>query len=114
VPDDPETPPTTHSRRTAVIHEYAYVTVDVDKAAEFEEAFADAKKYLLNANGNKTAEIVRSVDRPGLYLLRVAWDSIEDHTEHFASSVNGRHLDAAIGHYFIDTPQVIHFEDAAV
>jgi heme-degrading monooxygenase HmoA len=97
-----------------MVHEYAYVTVDVDKSAAFEEAFADAKKYLLEANGGKTAEIVRNVDRPGLYLLRVAWDSVEDHTEHFASSVNGQHLDATIGHYFVEAPQVTHFEDTAV
>ena len=97
-----------------MIHEYAYVTVDVDESAAFEEAFADAKKYLLDANGGKTAEIVRSVDRPGLYLLRVAWDSVEDHTQHFASSVNGRQLDAAIAHYFVKEPQVIHFEETAV
>lgn len=97
-----------------MVCEYADVTVDTDEGAAFEQAFANAKKYLLDANGGKTAEIVRSVDRPGLYLLRVAWDSIEDRTEHFASSVNGQRLDAAIGHYFVDTPQVIHFEDAAV
>jgi heme-degrading monooxygenase HmoA len=97
-----------------MVYEYAYVTVEVDKVAEFEQAFAHAKKYLLDANGGKTAELVRSVDRPGLYLLRVAWDSIEDHIERFAASVNGQQLDAAIGRYFIETPQVIHFEDTAV
>jgi heme-degrading monooxygenase HmoA len=97
-----------------MIYEYACVTVDIDESAAFEEAFANAKKYLLDANGGKTAEIVRSVDRPGLYLLRVAWDSVEDHTEHFASSVNGQRLDAAIGHYFVEEPQVIHFEETAV
>jgi heme-degrading monooxygenase HmoA len=97
-----------------MVYEYAYVTVDVDESAAFEEAFADAKEYLLDANGGKTAEIVRSVDRPGLYLLRVAWDFVEDHTEHFASSVNGQQFDAAIGHYFIEAPQVIHFEETAV
>ncbi|MGY4653023.1 antibiotic biosynthesis monooxygenase family protein [Mycobacterium sp. URHB0021] len=97
-----------------MVYEYAYVTVDVDKVVESEAAFADAKKYLLDADGGKTAQIVRSVDRPGLYLLRVAWDSVEDHTERFAVSVNGRRLDAAIGHYFVETPQVIHIEDTAV
>jgi heme-degrading monooxygenase HmoA len=101
-------------RRNAMVYEYAYITVDVDECAAFEEAFADAKEYLLDANGGKTAEIVRSVDRPGLYLLRVAWDSVEDHTEHFASSVNGQRLDAAIGHYFDEPPQLIHFEDTVV
>jgi heme-degrading monooxygenase HmoA len=97
-----------------MVCEYAYVTVDVGESAAFEEAFANAEGYLLGANGGKTAEIVWSVDRPGLRLLRVAWDSVDDHTEHFASSVNGQHLDAAIGHYFVEAPQVMDFEDTAV
>ncbi|RYH71209.1 MAG: antibiotic biosynthesis monooxygenase [Alcaligenaceae bacterium] len=97
-----------------MIYEHAYVTTDADKSTEFEEAFARAKQYLLDANGGKTAELVRSVDHPGLYLLRVGWDSVEDHTEVFASSTNGKLLGEAIGHYFIETPQVIHFEATPV
>ncbi|MDF3307543.1 antibiotic biosynthesis monooxygenase family protein [Rhodococcus sp. T2V] len=97
-----------------MIYEHAYVTVDAGNRTEFEDVFTRAKKYLLDANGGKTAEIVRSVDHPGLYLLRVGWDSVEDHTELFASSTNGKNLGEAIGHFFIETPQVIHFEDTAV
>nr|WP_271208969.1 antibiotic biosynthesis monooxygenase family protein [Rhodococcus wratislaviensis]GLK33386.1 hypothetical protein GCM10017611_02280 [Rhodococcus wratislaviensis] len=97
-----------------MIYEHAYITTDPDRRAEFEDAFARAEKYLLDANGGKTVELVRSVDHPGLYLLRVAWDSVADHTEVFASSTNGKLLAEAIGHFFTDTPQVIHFEDTAV
>ncbi|ABH00958.1 conserved hypothetical protein (plasmid) [Rhodococcus jostii RHA1] len=97
-----------------MIYEHAYVTTDADKSAEFEEAFARAKKYLLDANGGKTVELVRSVDHPGLYLLRVGWDSVEAHTEVFASSTNGKLLGEAIGHYFVKIPHVIHFEDTTI
>ncbi|MDH6287763.1 MULTISPECIES: antibiotic biosynthesis monooxygenase [Rhodococcus] len=97
-----------------MIYEHAYVTIDVGKRIEFEDAFTRARKYLLDANGGKTAEIIRSADHPGLYLLRVGWDSVEHHTDVFASSANGKELGEAIGHFFIETPQVIHFEDTAV
>ncbi|MFD9667188.1 antibiotic biosynthesis monooxygenase family protein [Rhodococcus sp. NPDC059968] len=97
-----------------MIYEHAHITIDADKRTEFEDAFARAKKYLLDANGGKTVEIVRSVDDPGLYLLRVGWDSVEDHTEVFATSINGKLLAEAIGGFFTETPSVAHFEDAPV
>ncbi|RYF53227.1 MAG: antibiotic biosynthesis monooxygenase [Comamonadaceae bacterium] len=97
-----------------MIYEHAYITTDPDQRTEFEESFDRARKYLLDANGGKTVEIVRSVDHAGLYLLRVGWDSVEDHTEAFAVSTEGKLLAEAIGHYFTDTPQVVHFEDAPV
>lgn len=97
-----------------MIYEHAYVTIDPEQRAEFEEAFAGAKKYLVDANGGETAEIVRSVDHAGVYLLRVGWNSVEDHIEVFSASTNGKLLADAIGGFFTETPQVVHFEDAPV
>ena len=97
-----------------MIYEHAHITIDVDRCAEFEDAFAQAKKYLLDANGGKTVEIVRSVDHPGVYLLRVGWGSVQDHTEDFAASINGKLLAEAIGGFFTVAPYVVHFEEAAV
>jgi len=97
-----------------MIYEHAHITIDTDKRTDFEETFAWAKKYLLDANGGKTVELVRSIDHPGHYLLRVGWDSVEDHTVVFASSTNGKLLAAAIGDFFTETPYVVHFEETVV
>ena len=97
-----------------MIYEHAHITIDADKRTDFEETFARAKKYLLDANGGKPVELVRSVDNPGLYLRRVGWDSVDDHTVVFASSTNGKLLAEAIGDFFTEPPHVVHFEDTAV
>jgi heme-degrading monooxygenase HmoA len=97
-----------------MIYEHAYVTVDPGNMGEFEKAFAGARKYLSDANQGKTAELIRSVDRPGVYLLRVGWDTVEQHTDEFSSSSNGALFADAVARYFIETPQVIHFESEAL
>jgi heme-degrading monooxygenase HmoA len=93
-----------------LIYEHAYLTTDPAKREDFERSFGQAKNYLLSANGGRTVDLVRSADRPGLYLLRVGWESVAQHTEVFASSENGKRLAEAIAHFFLEPPQVVHFE----
>jgi heme-degrading monooxygenase HmoA len=97
-----------------MIYEHAYITVDPASRAEFEDAFTSARHLLLDANGGNTAELIRSVDQPGVYLLRVGWNPASDHTEDFASSANGEQFAAAVAHFFTTPPQVVHFESLAL
>ena len=97
-----------------MIYEHAYVTVAPESTGDFENAFAGAKKYLLDANDGKTAELIRSVDNPGLYLLRVGWDTVKDHTEVFAGSPNAEQFAQAVADFFVTTPQVVHFEAVSI
>jgi len=92
-----------------MIFEHAHVTVAAERQSDFERAFADVKKYLVAANGGKTAELVRSVDTEGLYLMRVGWDSVEQHLA-FGSSPDARTIVDALGGFFVGTPTVVHFE----
>ncbi|RZL81415.1 MAG: antibiotic biosynthesis monooxygenase [Rhodococcus sp. (in: high G+C Gram-positive bacteria)] len=96
-----------------MIFEHAHVTVAVDRQSDFERAFAGVKKHLVAANGGKTAELVRSVDTDGLYLMRVGWDSVEQHAE-FGSSPDAQIVVDALAEFFVVTPQVAHFESPGI
>ncbi|MHA4852751.1 antibiotic biosynthesis monooxygenase family protein [Rhodococcus sp. MSC1_016] len=96
-----------------MIFEHAHVTVAVDRRSDFERAFAGVKKHLVAANGGKTAELVRSVDTDGLYLMRVGWDSVEQHAE-FGASSEAQIIVDALAEFFVATPQVTHFEQPGI
>ena len=96
-----------------MIFEHAHVTVAVDRQSDFERAFAGVKKHLVAANGGKTAELVRSVDTDGLYLMRVGWDSVEQHVA-FSASPDAQKVVNALAGFFVATPQVAHFEGLGI
>lgn len=95
-----------------MIYEYAHLRIAEGNRAAFESAAHDARKILLSAAGCRDAQISRSVDEPGLYLLKVGWDSIEDHLERFPHSEQGAALGVLIGGLFAGEPVVTHFHES--
>ena len=97
-----------------MIYEHAHLTIDPNRAAEFERAVLRGREYLLAAPGCREVSVSRSVDRPGVYLLRVGWNRIEDHLEVFPATPQAASLADAIGGFFIEEPAVVHFDGAEV
>jgi hypothetical protein len=50
----------------------------------------------------------------GRCLLRVGWNSIEDHIDRFPGTPQASLLATTIGGYFAEEPMVVHFEDTAL
>lgn len=98
-------------QREPVIYEHAYLRINAENQSAFEQAAPDARQILLSAQGCREVLISKSVDEPGLYLLRVGWDSIDDHLERFPVSEQGAALSKLIGGLFADQPVVKHFHD---
>lgn len=94
-----------------MIFEHAHLRIAEQDRATFEKAAPAARDILLAAQGCSDVHISASVDEPGLYLLRVGWDSIEDHLERFPDSDQGAALGALIGGLFAEAPAVTHFHD---
>jgi len=94
-----------------VIYEHAYLRVAADDQVAFEQAAPKAREILLSAQGCREVLVSKSVDDSGLYLLRVGWDSIEDHLERFPVSDQGAALGELIGGFFAEEPVVAHFEN---
>jgi quinol monooxygenase YgiN len=97
-----------------MIHEHAHLAISAAHVGAFEAALPAARKHLLAAPGCREVSIHRSVDHHGTYLLRVAWDRIEDHLEVFPTTPHSGRLAAAIGDYFAKEPLVVHFEAVEV
>jgi len=95
-----------------MIYEHAHLRIAEEDRAAFENAASQARKILLSAAGCRDVQIKRSVDEPGLYLLRVGWDSIEHHLEHFPHSEQAEALGKLIGHLFAAEPVVTHFDES--
>jgi len=92
-----------------MIYEYAVLTIDSARGAEFDAVIADAERILLSAPGCASASLQRSVDRPELCLLRVGWEDIDDHLVRFPGSEPADRLARTIGRFFVEEPLVAHF-----
>lgn len=92
-----------------MIYEHAHLSIDPQESGAFEEAFASVRHELEGAPGCRSVELVRSIDAPQTYLLRVGWDRIEDHLEVFPTTGNARRFAGSVGGYFQGVPLVLHF-----
>ncbi len=97
-----------------MIYEHAHLTVDPERAQNFETAFRAARAHLLAASGCREVAVFRSVDRPGTYLLRVGWDRIEDHLEVFPGTPEAQAFADGVAGFFVQEPTVVHFDSAEV
>ncbi|XVQ09651.1 antibiotic biosynthesis monooxygenase family protein [Spirillospora sp. CA-255316] len=93
-----------------MIVEHAEFSVRPDAAPDFEAAFARSRHLLLEAHGCRGADLLRSVDRPDTYLLRVHWDRLEDHTETFPATPQAGLFAEAIAPHCVEPPRVVHYE----
>jgi heme-degrading monooxygenase HmoA len=92
-----------------VIVEHAELAVTAGREGEFEAAFAEARKVISQARGFHWAELLRGVERPGVYLLLVGWESVEAHNVGFRGSAAFARWRELIGPFFASPPDVEHF-----
>lgn len=97
-----------------MVVEHAYITVTAGRETDFEAAFVEAEPILAAAQGCRATALFPDIERPGRYLLRVAWGRLEDHLEVFPTSRAGREFAAHVAHFFDGPPEVRHFAADAV
>jgi heme-degrading monooxygenase HmoA len=93
--------------------EQAVLDVKPGLEAEFEKAFADAKKIISSMPGFESLHLHRSIERPSRYLLLVAWQRLEDHTEGFRESSEYEAWKQLLHHFYDPFPTVEHFSVVA-
>jgi quinol monooxygenase YgiN len=91
-----------------MIHEIARITIEPKDAEAFEAAVAACADLFRNAAGCRGMALQRCIESPAIYELRVAWDSIEDHTVHFRQSAAFQDWRARAGPFFAEPPKVDH------
>ena len=93
-----------------MITEQAVLDVQPGREAEFEAAFATAKPIIAASPGFTSLELLRCIEDPSRYLLLVAWETLEDHTEGFRKSAGYEDWKALLHHFYAPFPTVEHYE----
>ncbi len=94
-----------------MIVEHAEFTIPEECADEFEKAFGEAREFIARSPGFRFAELLCGVERPGVFLLLVGWDSVEDHTVGFRESELYEGWRALLHPFFAIPARVEHFTE---
>ena len=92
-----------------MIMETATIEVVPGREDEFVAALEGAKAVLAQAQGWQGIQVHRGIERPSTFLLAIAWDTLEDHTEGFRGGELFGQWRAIIGPFFAEPPQVEHW-----
>jgi len=92
-----------------VILEHALLPVRPGQEADFERAFATARDIISAVPGFRNLTLSRCLERPGVYLLLVEWDRLEDHTEGFRGSPAYEDWRALLHRFYDPFPVVEHY-----
>lgn len=102
-----------HRKKSTLIIEHATLTIRPDGHEAFLAAFPQVQAHLLASKGCRSVDLYPSVDREAVYLLRVTWDTLEDHTEVFPASEHGRAVLAELQNH-AQALEIIHFDGVPV
>lgn len=92
-----------------MILEHALLDVRPGEEERFEAAFSEAKGIIAASPGFVSLRLARCLERPGTYLLLVAWERLEDHTEGFRGSPAFERWRELLHHFYDPRPTVEHF-----
>jgi heme-degrading monooxygenase HmoA len=92
-----------------MIVELAQLTIIADREAEFEAVFRTAISAATGSHGYLAHELRRSIESPNRYMLRIEWETLEDHTVGFRGSPAFTQWRSLVGLFFASAPVVEHF-----
>ncbi|MGQ0676363.1 MAG: antibiotic biosynthesis monooxygenase family protein [Rhodospirillales bacterium] len=92
-----------------MILEVAVFNIKKGQGPAFEKAMAKAKKVISASPGFRGLKISASVENPGRYMLRVCWNTVEDHMVTFRQSDRFKEWRSHIQDFLDGAPVVEHF-----
>ncbi|MER2267530.1 antibiotic biosynthesis monooxygenase family protein [Methylobacterium oxalidis] len=93
-----------------MILEIAQIDVKPGSEAEFEAGIERASAIFKAAEGCRSFEVRRSVEKPQRYRLLIEWETLEAHTKDFTGSQAWKDYRAMVSPYFESPPSVEHTE----
>ena len=79
-----------------MVFEINEVEVAPEETEAFERAFAEAAPLLLQVRGCRSATLLRCIEQPGTYQIRIGWKRIEDHVEHYPKTEEAQRVRALL------------------
>ena len=92
-----------------MILEQAVLDVRPGREDAFEIAFAEAKAIISSAAGFESLQLLRCVENRSRYLLLVAWERLEDHSDGFRTSAEYAEWKRLLHGFYDPFPTVEHF-----
>ena len=89
--------------------EIAMLQVRPGQTADFEAAFAEARRIIAAMPGYQRHELQKCLEDDHKYALLVWWDSLEAHTVGFRGSAEYQQWRALLHHFYDPFPTVEHF-----
>lgn len=93
-----------------MVVEYIRYTIPAERAAAFEQAYADAAKVLADDEHCLNYEVSRGVEEPEHYTVRIVWDSVEGHEQGFRRSAAFPAFFAAVKPFFAQIDEMKHYD----
>jgi heme-degrading monooxygenase HmoA len=100
------------ARKSKMIFEMAQIDIKPGMESAFEQAVVKAAPLFQRARGCRGMQLLRSIEQPSRYTLRVTWETIDDHLVHFRESQDFQEWRRLAGGFFAAPPQVGHIEVA--
>ena len=97
-----------------MILEHALLNVRPGLEAEFESAMRTAQLLISATPGFLGLEVRPCLERSGLYLLLVRWETVEAHEIGFRKSERYLEWGRLLHRFYEPFPEVLHFRDAVV
>jgi heme-degrading monooxygenase HmoA len=94
-----------------MILEHALLQVRAGEEAAFEVAMAQAKSLIAASPGFLGIEVRPALEREGLYLLLVQWESVADHRDGFRKSDRYQQWQDLLHRFYDPMPTVDYFGD---
>lgn len=92
-----------------MILEHALLSVRPGEEEAFVGAFQEAKGIIASIPGFIDLSVSRGIESPGIFLLLVRWETLEDHTVGFRQSPQYQEWQARLHHFYEPFPVVEHF-----
>lgn len=96
-----------------MIFEHAQLTLPAGGEPEFLDSYPNVRDNLLAAPGCQSVDLHKSIDRQDVYLLRVGWNNLSDHTDVFPETEQGRNVLAILG-TLVESVDMIHFDGTTI
>lgn len=93
-----------------MILELADITIRPGEQAAFDIAIARGIQSVISkAAGFRRASVHKGIESPERYVLRIEWETLENHTVDFRGSAEFAEWRAIVGPFFAQPPRVEHF-----
>ncbi|GAA4911344.1 heme-degrading monooxygenase HmoA [Stackebrandtia albiflava] len=93
-----------------MIVEYIRYRLHPDRIDEFADAWAAAAPLVRRNPHNRSLEVARCLDDPGVHTVRIIWDSREGHTEGFRGHADFEEFTAHVGRFHDAMEELRHYE----